>query len=117
MFGPVAKAASIFGSTGYAGVVSKPTTFVAGEGNEDEFVSIIPKSQMAQGVHAFTPGAAAGPSAASAGGGGGGDTYHIGPFIAQGTEDSTAFMKHCLDFILRETRGRGQITVKSASIH
>ena len=108
---------SIFAAQGFVGTVNKPTTFVAGEGNEDEFVSIIPKSQMAQGVHAFTPGAAAAGGAAVSSGSGGGDTYHIGPFIAQGTEDSTAFMKRCLDFILRETRGRGQITVRSASIH
>ena len=118
MFASGGASAAVFAAQGFVGTVNKPTTFVAGEGNEDEFVSIIPKSQMAQGVHPFTPGAAgAGASASVSGSGGGGGVFNIGPFIANGAEDSTAFMKRCMDYILRETRGRGQITVKSASIH
>lgn len=118
VFGPATGFSSIFAAQGFVGTVNKPTSFVAGEGNEDEIVSIIPKSQIAQGVHPFTPGAASAGTGASAGGSrGGGDTFYIGPFIAGGVEDSTAFMKRCMDYILRETRGRGQITVKSASIH
>lgn len=111
-------AAAVFAAQGFVGTVNKPTTFVAGEGNEDEFVSIIPKSQMAQGVHPFTPGAAAAGAGASAGGsGGGGDTFNIGPFIAQGNDNPSGFAQKVMEYILRETRGRGQITVKSASIH
>ena len=109
--------APIFAAQGFVGTVNKPTTFVAGEGNEDEFVSIIPKSQMAQGVHPFTPGAAAAGGAAASSGSGGGDTFNIGPFIAQGNDNPSGFAQKVMEYILRETRGRGQITVKSASIH
>ena len=77
--------------------VSSPTLFLAGE-RGTEHVEITPASQNGGGSA------------------GGGNTYYIGPFVAQGNDNPTDFAKKVLAYILQETRGRGQVTVKSASI-
>jgi hypothetical protein len=77
--------------------VSSPTLFLAGEAGS-EHVEITPASKNGGGSA------------------GGGNTYYIGPFVAQGNDNPTDFAKKVLAYILQETRGRGQVTVKSASI-
>jgi hypothetical protein len=77
--------------------VSSPTLFLAGEAGA-EHVEITPATKNGGGSA------------------GGGNTYYIGPFVAQGNDNPTDFAKKVLAYILQETRGRGQVTVKSASI-
>jgi hypothetical protein len=104
-------------ATGGMGMVTRPTTITVGEGGEDEFVSIIPRSQMSSGIQPLTAAmAGAGASGGAAGKGGGGNTYYIGPFIAQGNDNPVDFAQRAMAYILNQTRGRGQVQPKGPSI-
>jgi hypothetical protein len=89
---------------GYEGTVSVPTLFVAGDGGAPEHVKITSQSQA--GVDAIGGGK----------GSGGGNTYIIGPFNAYGVNDPETFGRQAMQYILQQTRGRGQILPTGPSI-
>ena len=88
---------------GYEGTVSVPTLFVAGEGGAPEHVKITSQSQASV-------------DSIGKGKGGGGNTYIIGPFNAYGVNDPETFGRQAMQYILNQTRGRGQILPSGQSI-
>ena len=100
-------AGAVFAAQGFVGTVSKPTTFVAGEAGE-EFVSIIPKSQMGFGMQPLSSGMSLASGAAGAGAGGGNTTVN-NYFTIPGADNPQAVADAVMQKIIYAVRGRGQI--------